>query len=420
MNKMIKSKRVKKLVVSLLLAISLLSCSFSVYAVEGTAPPVGDNWLLVSNDETAAFLVWQLLQSWGIDIQYQNISQWTGDVQDLIQNWIYDFLGDQPSIESVGAWIADWLFGTDFWGNLVVNQTLLEDVQDFADWLVDKYDLTDNSTEIIDPVYTASGYTFYQTDTWYNAILANGEIPDNVRAFNFITTQGNVSGYIIVRNTEYEFNQSSGWGVVALSNINPNGTTYLKRTYSLSDGTQQSTTTLSFSSFTLSSQGWYYRWRQGALTPDYGTDQTAIVKPYGSYFEGTGQEIVNFLNNITVVTQGDIKFVISIINLPDTDPAYTPGDSLTIIDGQPDYSEVDWDGTVTVGNLPAIISTGSLENPEIDQIFTNIPPLVEEAGNSMEIFRQIIFRMPDGVLIALYALLSAGVIFGLLRIMREH
>lgn len=405
---MIKSKRVKKLVVSLLLAISILSCSFSVYAVEGTAPPVGDNWLLVSNDETAAFLVWQLLQSWGIDVQYQNISQWTGDVQDLVQNWIYDFLGDQPSIESVGAWIADWLFGTDFWGNLVVNNTLLEDVQAFADWLLDKYDLSSNEDIVVNPVYSVGGYTFYQFGISY---AVNQSIAENpFEAIKFSLEQGNASGYMIFKNTDMDDRPNSQWGFVLLSNLNYSSVRL--RMQIRENGSFNNGTLVNFSHPSVSSNGWYYERNQGLIYRQ--------GVPEGRYFEGSGSELIEFLRNVTVTMEGNIKIVTSLINLPDDDIGYSPGDSMTIIDGEPDYSVVDWDGTVNVGNLPAIVSTGRIENPEIDQIYTNIPPLVEEAGDSMEIMRQIIFRMPDGVLIALYAMLSAGVIFGILRIMREH
>lgn len=135
------------------LVVSILAMSLSVFADEEENP------LMTANDQTVAFLIWQLLQSWGIDVQFDNISEYTIEVQNEIQNWIWDYLDEQPSIESVLAWIADWYFMTDFWGNLVVNQSLLDDVQAFADWLEIKFNLSDNSEVIVNPEYTFGGYT---------------------------------------------------------------------------------------------------------------------------------------------------------------------------------------------------------------------------------------------------------------------
>lgn len=156
------NNRAVKIIVSLLLTVSLLCCSVSVFAEE-------ENPLLQANDQTVAFLVWQLLKSWGIDVQYQGISQFTTEVQNEILNWIFDFLEDQPSIESIGAWIADWVFNTDFWGNLVVNNSLMDDVRAFADWLIQEKGLTDDSITVLNPTYTVNGATVFYSNVYYES-----------------------------------------------------------------------------------------------------------------------------------------------------------------------------------------------------------------------------------------------------------
>lgn len=406
--------RVFRITVSLLLSVTILCFSFSIYAVDGTYPPQSDNPLL-ANDQTAAYLVWELLKSWGIDIQYQDISNYTNEVQNWILNEIYEFLGDQPSVETVGAWIADWVFGTDFWGNLVVNDTLLDDVNEFADWLVDKFGWVNNSTDIIGGTQTVSGVSYYDTNTWYETQYGNGSPAQNYYAIQVEDYVGQIGGYAVAHVTD-----QSIWYLILLSSMNPSQYRYYLKYMKPNGDIESSTASPLLYSFHQSSQGWWYQYVASPYRYDYNVSPNQVVIPDGVYFEGNSTEFNDWIANLKVVSEGDLKYVISVINLPDTDPNYTPGDSMTIIDGEPDYSVIDWDGSVNVSNLPSIISTGVLENPEIDQIYTNIPPLVEEATDSMEIMRQIIFRMPDEVLIALYALLAVGVIFGFLRIMREH
>lgn len=126
------------------------------------------------------------------------------------------------------------------------------------------------------------------------------------------------------------------------------------------------------------------------------------------------------MNNATIENVGDINIITADIILPIESPDYTNGDSITIIDGDPDYSIIEWDGEVTVSNLPAIVSTGTINDPGIGEFFGWIPTLVNTAKDSMEFFQQVIFMMPDQVLICMYAVLGAGVLFGILRLMREH
>ena len=90
------------------------------------------------------------------------------------------------------------------------------------------------------------------------------------------------------------------------------------------------------------------------------------------------REITTFFDDFNTITYENksISILTRTINLPDNDPDYSQGDSITIVDNEPDYSIVDWDGSVNVSNLPSIISTGTIDNPELDQIYTNIPPLI--------------------------------------------
>lgn len=408
------NSRAVKIAVSLLLTVSLLCCSVSVFAddVQPTNTPypgTEDHPLMVRNFDEIAFIVWQLLESWGIKITYQDISSYTSDVEELIINWIWEFLDEQPSIETIYAWVLDWWFGTDFWGNLVVNDTLLEDVEAFAGWLERKYGLIDNDNLVINPKYAVNGVTLFNLNTYYQAVNKSDLLPNsNWFAIKVDTDEQNnsnngVLGFFFVHthiNTYECF-------FISYSNGN-----YVATQYGLTYETvEEWAGQVNVSNWTLNVNNYYYGF--SSFHPNM------ILA--GDYFQSKSwNDELQFLNNLQVENIGDYKVVTAEIEFPVENPNYSPGDGMTIVDGQPDYGQVTIPDSISVNNLPAIVSTGTIENPEVDQIYTNIPAFFQMAGDTMNGFKQILFRMPDEVLICLYAVLSIGVIFGFLRIMREH
>ena len=118
--------------------------------------------------------------------------------------------------------------------------------------------------------------------------------------------------------------------------------------------------------------------------------------------------------------EGNSKFVTSTINLPTTDPAYTPGDSLTIVDGHPQYSVIDWSGEVTVSNLPAIVSTGRIKDVGLIDAFRPISSLVSAYNDTMHLIVTISYELPVEIWLLAFAIIGGTILFGVLKIMREH
>lgn len=404
------SKRVSKILITSLLVIGMLSCSFSVYAVDAdpvpTYPPGYEDYLsqVEMNNKTMARFIWLLLNSWGIRITYQELEEYNEYVEQHIIEWVIEYLISLPSSYTIDQWIAPWQVGYDYWGNFRGNANMLEDVQEFADWLVDRLSLEDNSTKVINPVMSLGAYNLYELNTWYYADRGNSP-PAYIYIQSGMNNGTSPDYYFVWRDT-----RDNSYNLVFLKNLSWAGQLAVRLTNDIQDIDTQ---TVGYRTSTQS-------WASQSVAPWW----IWVVNfnnyyPFGAtYFSGDNVEFGSFMRNATVTYEGDVKVITGSIVLPPDNPTYTPGDGITIIDGEPTYEEITFSGEIT--NLPAIVSTGEIDNPEIDQIYTNIPALVEEAGSSMEIFRQIIFRLPDGVLIALYAMLSAGVIFGFLRLMREH
>lgn len=416
---MTKSNRAIKIAISLLLAISLFCCSFSVYAYDE-----GDR--VTSQEYLWAYYIYEFLNSIGIKIEYRGIIEYINEIQDTIIDWAIEYIADEieaelmPSNYSIAKWVAPWQAGYDYWGNLQFNSTMLEDLEDFATWLKAKFSLINDDVIVVNPVYSLNGYQLYNYNQWYPCEYSDGTPYQDYINVNYTIEQGSTRplGFFFVRYQHAQGHMVCECYSVAVT-INNMGSNRIG-VYAMDDGGDINRVSLGAQPadqfWNLSSGGVYYTTNNFVAKP--GTGELLWI-PGDNVTDLTLSQIRNqFLPNLEVVQEGDIRIVTATISMPSLDPTYEAGDGMTIVDGEPVYEEIVFSGEVT--NLPAIVSTGEIANPEIDQIYTNIPALVDEAGDSMEIMRQIIFRMPDGVLIALYGLLSAGVIFGFLRIMREH
>lgn len=417
--------RVLKITVCLLLCVGVLCLSVSVYAVDE-----GDR--IVSEEYLWAYYIYEFLHSIGIDVTYQGVIGYVDEVQDTIIDWVVNYIGDlieadsQPSNYSIAQWIAPWQASYDYWGNLKYNSTMLEDMQDFASWLKSKLSLIDNNEIIINPVYSVNGtYTLFKYNTWYDASYVNsggeynGYIAMDLEP-GIAWSSNMLLGYVVCGILDYYGGGYTRYVAVHIAYDVPTSSSgRAVSSYGLmNDGSKEmigSSGLPARSAWNSTTQGLY---SYSANYAFHENDSHDFYVPNGDYFEGTLNQFNDFLTNLQIQEIGDIKVVTYNVVLPIEDPDYSSGDGVTIIDGVPQYGEVTFSGVID--NLPAIVSTGVLENPEIDQIYTGIPAFLDYAQDSITFMKQIVFRMPDEVLIALSAVLSAGVIFGFLRIMREH
>lgn len=409
-----------RVTICIMLVVSVLAMSLSVFAEE-------ENPLLQANDQTVAFLVWQLLKSWGIDIQYQGISQFTTEVQNEILNWIFDYLEDQPSIESIGAWIADWIFNTDFWGNLVVNNSLMDDVRAFADWLVNEKGLTDNSTQVLNPTYTVNGATvfysnvYYESEDYYKSgvkYVAMAASPDD-----FALDEGIHPFWCVLQNTQYNTFYLLSFKLVEEDYGFPR---YYKGL--TDDGVD---TEIQGSNYGWQISKFGYRFGimpfypssdplsgNGINIPTTFTPLTTNSSANGGY-----NMLYGFLNSITdfdLEMEGDNRIVVTTKIIPIPGEDYTTDDSMTIIDGQPSYIEINWPDEIAISNLPAVVSTGTIENPHLEEAYRPIQGLITYTKDGISVITSLLYELPDEMVYMWYGLLASIVIWGMIKLMREH
>lgn len=408
------NSRAVKIAVSLLLTASLLCCSVSVFAYDGAD-------IINSREYLWAYYIWQFLHSIGIDVTYQGILEYTDYVQDTIIDWVIQYIADeieadsQPSNYTISKWVAPWQAGYDYWGNLQYNSTMLEDMEDFAEWLKSKFSLIDDSQVIVNPMYSVDGYQLYQFNTYYPCEWSNGEPYDGFMYMSVDHVQGMTEplGYFFEQHNNRGHIETNAYMVARIAIANGSYEINVLKI----NGEEQRLTGASYSQYWYVSNNSYYYNYFYTLSYPYDTGVILWIPGDNAIFESYN-EVASFLQGLKVVETGDMTIVTSTISMPSYDPSYTPGDGVTIVNGEPIYEEITFSGEVT--NLPAIVSTGTIENPEVDQIYTNIPAFFQMANDTMYSIKQIVFRMPDEVLISIYAVLAVGVLFGFLRIMREH
>jgi len=397
-------------VVSLLLITSLLCCSVSVFAVtdwEEIQTTLEESQELSNLEYT--YIIWYVLQSWGIDVTIDEISGYNDAVATWMSSAIQDYLEQFPSLGTFNQWVFPWLVGFNSQGILQGNETFLEDVQDFADWLVVNFALVSDSTEIVQ-----EGMHYVMDDDgnkW------------------FAPPQGQLTQL----NTPLaEFNHPPDYEYLEYSPV-----------YSFYNGTCK---IRMFNKSVYNERYHYWMYKlgyeisyDGGLTwspaeTGWGNNVNSVVLGFFYYTGNEHDDGVYLYSRTNVSANGNVTFqynfshlmqapqsdasvviVTNTIDIPDN-----PGTDIVIIDGEPQYIEVTFPDSINVSNYPSIISTGTISNPELDNLYGYAPNFFEAAEGGMSLFKQIIFQMPDEVLYCLYTMLGLGILFGMLRLMREH
>lgn len=93
---------------------------------------------------------------------------------------------------------------------------------------------------------------------------------------------------------------------------------------------------------------------------------------------------------------------------------------MTIIDGQPDYSVIQFPDTISVDNLPAVVSTRKIENPHLEDAYRPIQGLINYAKDGISVCTALLYELPDEMVYMWYGMIASIVIWGMIKLMREH
>lgn len=418
--------KILRVAICVMLIVGILAMSLSVFAVDW-----GDR--VVAQEYLWAYYIYQFLHSIGIDVTYQGILEYTDEVQDTIIDWVVNYIADlieadsQLSNYSIAQWIAPWQADYDYWGNLRFNSTMLEDMEDFADWLKSELSLIDNNQIVVNPVYTLGGYNLYNVNTWYVAEWRTTS-PANSEYMVWRINVENYTGDLFVLPCEY----TDSWGLVVMTD---NGNITYNSQFQIKYSSNMASETLFMGNgmgnpMTSNIYGLKYWVLYGVRNQTFplpaGGNRFVSDESMSGQLDNANSDLRQFMDVAKIQRIGDVAIVTATIMPPSIDPSYTEGDGVTIINGVPEYGVINIDD-VTVDNLPAVITQNNIpdigndgDNPGFSVPWQYINGLIEYVAAPAGAIMALVNEAPVEGVIMLYALIGGIIIFGMIRIMREH
>lgn len=228
-------------------------------------------------------------------------------------------------------------------------------------------------------------------------------------------------GYIPCLIQNYSSNNNIDTYVfLAISTYKPNQIIGI-RTTGLTVEVQESfikSSSIHYNSFQKQTNGEYYIANAGKSPLLQNGNENQWLVPNGNHWSGDYNSFVTFINNLEIETIGDVKVVTLDIEFPVDNPDYNEGDGVIIVDGDPLYQPIVFSGEIT--NLPAVVSTGTIENPHLEEAYRPIQGLITYTKDGISVITSLLYELPDEMIYMWYGLLASIIIWGMIKLMREH
>lgn len=422
-----------RVTICIMLMVSILAMSLSVFADDvnpsPSIPPLDEGGgVMAVNEELLSYYIYLCLRSWGVNIQYADIDGFYDEVENQIINWVIQYLAGLPSAYSINEWIAPWQASFDYWGNYQFNSSALEDIKDFANWLKQLLGIQDNSIIVLNPNITVNGATVFESNRFYESedYYKEGKLYVSMSRSNDINSEGTSNirhPYWFIMNNPYdnhfymiEYQRNTDnyeWSTIYFGQDSNGNVDWIASASQMSQETKYGYI------FRM-----YHFWPndnpsnpEGINLPTSFTPIVYNTSAWGPYILG------NWLNSITnfeEALEGDNKIITVTVRIPEEGTDYNDGDSIVIIDDNPIYKPIEWDGKVSVENLPAIVSTGNIENPHLEEAYRPIQGLIAYAKDGIGVCTALLYELPDEIVYMWYGLIASIVLWGMIKLMREH
>lgn len=381
---------------ALTLAVFILFCPLCVcFAIEGA--------IVDLVGEEIINILWDTLKGWGIDILETGYEEITENVHQWLTGQLYEYLSEELH-EAFDYWITGMQFYRDQFGRLIGNSKYIEAADQFADHLREAFGITNNSTTYLATSFYIDSIAVQRFPVYGFYHNANGEREVLVR---LSSDQVEAITYGV---PTFSDNLSDGLFIMSLTNI-PNNITVkrIDNNTTVISSTVQIRNTYDGDSLGNWYGGWYH---------PYGNDERYILYPGEHYYT---TDIVEALQNSSNVSSEGIYADSNNILLPSDDPNYQDGYSIIYYpDGTIGYIDINWPETISVDNLPAIVSTGSIRHLDLVSVFAPIKAFANTFSDSFDLMVQIIYNMPTEIVSIALTIMSAIAVFGTIKIFKEH
>lgn len=365
--------------------------------------------------EEILYLIWETLKAWGINIVENGVSEFTENVEHWLNGTLDDYLNQEIN-EVLDTWITGLEWTIDNFGRRLLNGTGVTQLYLFAIWLKNQFNLSDDQTNAL--------------PTGNGQININGVIgyADAIVANYYWQSYSYIYNYDIIKsNTDYPVFFYAYVSTLAGTQKACVGayseTPFMVQVTIYNSGTD----TTNYQNYLAEEYNGYYfvDLVAGSNLNYWNAYNNRNTKPYGEN---------PYLNNYSLTEcktllagqlipagEADVNINTGTISFPPGDPSYQTGYSMIYYDdGSVAYLDINWPDSISADNLPAVVSTGSISDPEIRSVWLPVRAFVNYFKSGFDIMTQIIYRMPDEIVSMALAIMGGMIIFGTIKLMREH
>ena len=452
--------RVLKTVICVVMIMAILCFSLSVFADNELVIPTDNPYTVINETEDYFWRlwIWGALKSFGIDISIGDVVEYTDALDQYMESLILSYLETIPSISNWNQWIFPWVGGINSSGFFEGNSNFVEDVNDFAQWLITKYNPGNDNVIEIDsydyiimdgekyPIYKAPRNVFNYLnngvyDTWYpcwsKGYSVGYDVLEGLKGFEFNHTYLLESGVYFRADTSQqktmfatdpECENLLGHGFTWSSNPNfLNNFAYTRDDLQLRDNNPNAQYGPWYA-YNGHNQVYFFGYFGSTAVNKHYTMLVDIEWASGANSNNPYNDRENHSLNVTDYVFDNYflphsingQLTTGIVTIPDDNDGYQPGDSIVIIDGEPNYLVIEFPDSVSVDNLPASIIPSNLSDPELEEAYRSIRSFVNVAHDGMESLIGLINEMPEQAIVCVYAVISGVIIFGIIKLFREH
>lgn len=402
-----KKKMVR--VTCLLLAVIVMLCPLSVCFA------AGEELLVDLANSMIIDLLWETLKAWGINIVETGYNEITENVRYWLSGQLYEYLENELH-ETFDYFITGMQWYRDQFGRLIGNDEYVRAADAFANHLRIAFGITSNTTTELEVIQYYNGIELHEFPVycWGERYTSGGVQTGAGESLMRIDSTGDNNSTIYAVFTTPN---SYGDRFVAVSKGKHSSWLWSIKTVADNFTIISSGGNLAHKYFTIGNTQYNTTQFYSELCPSRDTQRFT----FNSDNFYNPQVISDALSVSATITRRGVVAHSGNIELASDNPNYESGYSIIYYpDGTVGYLDIEWPSTISVDNLPAIVSTGTVENPGIQSVFLPIKSFITTFEDGFGLMTQLVYNLPSEIVGMALAIMGAIIIFGTIRIMKEH